>query len=150
MNKGVLHIQLTTPERIVYKADVEELSLPTSMGEITILPHHIPLVANLAQGEIRAKEKDKVLAFACSGGFIEVKPSGEVVILADNAERAEEIDEARAEAARKRAEDLMKEKVTDQVEYAAISTKLERELARLRVVRKHRNRHASTPPTSAS
>lgn len=149
MNKGVLHIQLTTPERIVYKADVEELSLPTSMGEITILPHHIPLVANLAQGEIRAKEKDKVLAFACSGGFIEIKPNGEVIILADNAERAEEIDEARAEAARKRAENLMKEKVADQVEYAAIATKLERELARLRVVRKHRNKHASAPPASA-
>lgn len=147
MNKGVLHIQLTTPERIVYKADVEELSLPTSMGEITILPHHVPLVANLAQGEIRAKEKDTVLAFACSGGFIEVKPNGEVIILADNAERAEEIDEARAEAARKRAENLMKEKVSDHAEYAAISTKLERELARLRVARKHRNKHASiTPP----
>lgn len=150
MNRGVLHVQLTTPERILYKADAEELSLPTSMGEITILPHHIPLVANLAQGEIRAKEKDKILTFSCSGGFIEVKPSGEVVILADNAERAEEIDEARAEAARKRAEDLMKEKVTDQMEYATISTKLERELARLRVARKHRNKHASTPPASAS
>ncbi|HBW73926.1 MAG: ATP synthase epsilon chain [Candidatus Magasanikbacteria bacterium GW2011_GWA2_45_39] len=150
MSKGVLHIQLTTPERIVYKADVEELSLPTSMGEITVLPNHIPLIATLAQGEIRAREVGGEKIFACSGGFIEIKPDGTVVILADNAERAEEIDEARADIARKRAEELMKEKVTDQVEYAAISTKLERELARLRVVRKHRNRHASTTPPQTS
>lgn len=150
MNKNVLHLQINTPERVVYKADVEELGLPTSMGEITVLPHHIPLIATLAQGEIRVLENGSSVSFACSGGFIEIKPDGMVIILADNAERAEEIDETRAEVARKRAEELMKEKVADQVEYTIISTKLERELARLRVARKHRNKHASTPPVSAS
>ncbi|MBI5230080.1 MAG: ATP synthase F1 subunit epsilon [Candidatus Magasanikbacteria bacterium] len=150
MSKDLLHIQLTTPERTVYKADVKELSLPTSMGEITVLPNHIPLIAALAQGEIRVREAVGEKIFACSGGFIEIKPDGTVMILADNAERAEEIDEARAETARQRAEALMKEKITDQVEYVAISTKLERELARLRVVRKHRNRRTNIPRPQTS
>ena len=147
---NTLHIQLTTPERIVYQADVKQITLPTAMGEITILPNHVPLVAMLSQGEIRVMENDKEHMLACSGGFLEIKPDGSVVILADNAERAEEIDEARAETARVRAENLMKEKAMDQVEYAAISTKLERELARLRVVRKHRNRYQNIPPVSAT
>mgnify|MGYP001576050395 CR=1 FL=1 len=147
---NTLHIQLTTPERIVYQADVKQITLPTAMGEITILPNHVPLVAMLSQGEIRVMENDKERMLACSGGFIEIKPDGSVIILADNAERAEEIDEARAETARVRAENLMKEKAMDQVEYAVISTKLERELARLRVVRKHRNRYQNIPPVSAT
>lgn len=149
MSKRNLNIQITTPERIVYKAEVEQISLPTTTGEITILPHHLPLVSVLSQGEIRVIEAGKELFFACSGGFVEIKPDNSVIILADNAERAEEIDEARAEQARERAHKLMQEKFSDDVEYAAISSKLERELARLRIVRKHRNKHASTPPTPA-
>lgn len=152
MHAKTLHIQLITPERVVYKAEgVRQITVPTAMGEITVLPHHVPLVATLAHGEMHIVESDgKDRVFACSGGFIEIKHNGEVVLLADNAERAEEIDEARAETARKRAEETMKEKAANTVEYAAISTKLERELARLRVVRKHRGSHASVPPVSTT
>ena len=77
-----LKFQIITPERVVFEApEVEAVSLPTKMGEITILPDHLPLVASLVAGETRVKVSGKEILMAVSGGFIEVKP-GEVVVLA--------------------------------------------------------------------
>lgn len=134
-----INLKITTPERVVMSDEVEEVVLPTAMGEIGILPHHIPLVALLAPGEIRVKKNNEELLLAVSGGFIEVQPT-RVTVLADTAEHAEEIDEKRAEEARKRAEELRTSKRVDATDFAMVAAKLEKELVRLRVARKHRSR----------
>lgn len=134
-----ISFEITTPEGNIYKSEVEEVSLPTKTGEITILPHHIPLVSTLVPGELRIKKDNQVIFLAVAGGFIEVQPNNRVVVLADNAEMAEKIDLDRAEQARKRAEELMKEKAVDDVEYTALASKIEKELARIRVARRHRS-----------
>lgn len=136
-----LHFQIATPERVVFDAaNVESITLPTKMGEITVLPDHVPLVASLVPGEVHVKVGGQSVTMAVSGGFIEVRP-GQVVVLADTAERAEEIDEARAQEARERARQLMQQqRVAEGTDYAALAARLEKELARLKVVRKHRER----------
>lgn len=140
-----LNFQIATPERVVFEAPtIESITLPTSMGEITILPDHLPLVATLVAGEVRVKVGGQEVLMAVSGGFVEVRP-GKVVVLADTAERAEEIDEKRAEEARQRAHKLMQEKrVAEETDFTALAAKLEKELSRLRVVRKHRERKGPT------
>lgn len=133
-----MHFQIATPEKVIFDVqNVESISLPTKMGEITVLPDHLPIVASLVPGEARVRVNGQEILMAVSGGFIEVRP-GKVVVLADSAERAEDIDEARAEAARQKAHELMQQKKTEVVDYTGLAVKLEKELARLRVVRKHR------------
>lgn len=134
-----LNFEITTPEKVVYSDQVDEVVLPTPQGEIGILPNHIPLVSLLASGELRIKKGNEIVYMAVSGGFIEVKPD-KVVVLADMAEQAEEIDEQKAEAARKAAESLIKEKRVDAAEFAALSAKIEKELARLKVARRRRRK----------
>ncbi len=134
-----IHLKIASPERVVFDDEVIQIRVPTNLGEITILPHHIPLVTSIIAGELVIKKEDEEVTMALSGGFLEINTDG-VTVLADTAERAEEIDEARAEEARQRASELLKEKHVDSVEYAALATKLEKELARLRVVRKRRRR----------
>lgn len=134
-----ISFEITTPEGVIYKSDIEEVSLPTRTGEITILPHHIPLVAALVPGELRIKKDGQTIFLAVAGGFIEVQLGNRVVVLADSAEMAEKIDIKQAEEAKKRAEALMREKKVDDVEYAALAGQIERELARIRVARRHRS-----------
>ncbi len=135
-----IHFQIATPEKVVFDAlEVESISLPTKMGEITVLPDHLPIVASLVPGEARVKISGQEVLMAVSGGFIEVRP-GKVVVLADSAERAEDIDEARAEQARQKAQELLSQNKTETIDYTGLAVKLEKELARLRVVRKHRTK----------
>ncbi|MFA6098233.1 MAG: F0F1 ATP synthase subunit epsilon [Patescibacteria group bacterium] len=134
-----INFEITTPERVVFSDQVDEVVLPTMQGEIGILPNHIPLVSLLSAGEIRIKKGKEEFFMAVSGGFIEVRPD-KVVVLADTAERAEEIDEKRAEEARQRAQALAHEKRTDAREFAAITAKMEKELARLKVATRRRRR----------
>ena len=131
------HFKIASPERVVFEEEVFSVSLPTEIGEITILPHHIPLIINVVAGEIVARNNSQIFSLAVSGGFLEITPN-EVTLLADTAERAEEIDEARAEEARKRAQQLLTEKNKDAVEYATLAAKIQKELARLRVARKRK------------
>ncbi|MFA6908649.1 MAG: F0F1 ATP synthase subunit epsilon [Patescibacteria group bacterium] len=146
---STLRLEITTPESVVYTDSVDEIVLPTVQGEIGILPHHVPLMTVLRAGEIRIKKGGEETSMAVSGGFVEVRPDA-VVILADTAERAEDIDEQRAEEARQRAHALLEEKQVDQVEFAELSSKIEKELARVKVVRKrrsgHRDRSAGSTP----
>lgn len=134
----MIKFKIATPERVLLEIEAESLTLPTSMGEITVLPHHIPLVANLAPGEIKYKIDGKENFFAVSGGVIEVKQNGEVVVLADTAELGHEIDVARAEEAKARASKLMQEGAKDDVSFASVAAGLEKHLVRLKVARKHR------------
>jgi F-type H+-transporting ATPase subunit epsilon len=132
-----IKFEIVTPERTVLKNTVDQITLPTKSGEITILPNHVPLVSMLSPGEIIIKKEGEDISMAVSGGFVEVMVN-KVVILADTAERAEEIDPERAEEAKRRAENLKNQKTSDNREFAALSSRIEKELARIKVARKHR------------
>lgn len=135
----MLSLKIVTPEKIIYENSIEQVSVPTTTGEITILPHHVPLVSILQAGELKIKDKDGEQVMAVSGGFLEVKVNNEAVILADNAERAEEIDVDRAEQARQRAiEQMERVKAEEDVDYAKLQSVLEREMNRVRVGRKYK------------
>ncbi len=131
-------LRIITPERVLYEGSVEQVTIPTLSGEITILPHHVSLVGLLKPGELIIKQNGETLPMVVSTGMLQVQDT-EIIILADTAERVEEIIEERAEEARKRAEELLAQQAFDTTEYALIAAKLEKELARLRVVRKHRS-----------
>jgi F-type H+-transporting ATPase subunit epsilon len=132
-----IKFEITTPERVVYTDEVDSITIPTSTGEITVLPDHIPLISLLVPGELRVKKGNEEELMAVSGGFIEVRKD-KVVILSDTAELAHEIDVEAVEEAKKRAEKLLQEKRTDQVDYAGLAASLERELARLKVGKKYK------------
>lgn len=133
-----IKFKIATPEKIVFEDEIDQITLPTKMGEITILSNHIPLVSFLMPGEILIKKGKEEIPLAVSGGFLEFA-NNQLVILADTAERAEEIDEQRAEEGRKRAQDLLEKKqAAEEVDFTALAAKMEKELARLKVVRKYR------------
>lgn len=135
-----LKFEITTPERTVYREEVDQVTVPTSAGEITILPNHIPLVSQITSGELAVKRGDSVTHMAVSGGFIEVRKNNEVVVLADSAEKAEEIDINRAEEARERARQLMNGKRRDEETFAEATAVLEKSMARLKVAKRARHR----------
>ncbi|MDD4601226.1 MAG: ATP synthase F1 subunit epsilon [Negativicutes bacterium] len=136
-----IKFKIVTPERTVYEAEVDQATLPVSNGEVTILPGHRSYIASLKAGEIVLKNDGKETLLVTSGGFIEFN-NNTLVMLADTAERAEEIDIKRAEeTARKRAEDIRKEKVTmSEMEYARVAAAIEKEMARVKVAKKHHSR----------
>lgn len=135
-------LEIVTPEHTVYAAEVDQVSLPTGQGEITVLPHHIPLVSTLQAGRVKIVRDGREEYMAISSGFIEVQPH-RVVVLAQTAERAEEIDSARAQAARDRAQASLKEERLNKEEYAAVASALEKEMVRLRVAERHRERRVT-------
>ncbi len=131
--------QIITPEKAVFSEKVDQISAMTANGEITVLPHHIPLITILKPGELRYKKDGEEKVIAVSGGFAEVKPDNTFVVLADTAEYAEEIDIARAEAAKTRAEKLMQEaRSREDVDYVALQAAMERALARLKIAQKYK------------
>ncbi|MBI4250475.1 ATP synthase F1 subunit epsilon [Candidatus Uhrbacteria bacterium] len=132
-----MHLSIVTPERVVFSDEIEYVTLPTEEGEITVLEDHVPLVGILKPGELVISRAAEMIPLAVSGGVVQVRQQM-VTILADTAERVEEIIEERAEEARRRAEQILAEKSFDAVEYAVLSAKMEKELARLRVARKWR------------
>ncbi len=141
-----IHFELTTPERIVLKQEVDEITLPTREGEISVLPDHVPLVAVLESGMMTVKTGGEEEYLAVSGGFIEIQPGSKVVVLADTADRAEELDLKKVEEARERARKLLEEqRDVDDVTAAAVAAGLNRELARLKVIHKHHSRRQAIP-----
>lgn len=137
---NTLKLKIATPEKIVYQNTVEQVSIPTMDGEITVLPNHIPLVSVLRAGELRIKDAVGEQIIAVSGGFLEIRGNNELVILADNAERADLIDLDRAEQARQRAEaEMEKAKSGEDVDFARLQAMIDRETNRLRVGKKYRD-----------
>lgn len=134
---NAIKFEIVTPECVVFKEEIMQISVPTKEGEITVLPKHIPLVASLMPGVIEIKRINGSLKIiSTSGGFIEVLKD-KVVILADTAEMAEEIDIDRADEARKRAENIIKNiRKFDQTTFANISAKIAKELARTKAVKR--------------
>ncbi|MDD5071496.1 MAG: ATP synthase F1 subunit epsilon [Patescibacteria group bacterium] len=135
-----IKFEVVTPERVVLKENIRQVTVPTRSGEITVLPNHMPLVSVLKPGVIELeKENGETEVMSVSGGFIEVLKN-KVVILADTAERAQELDLIRAEEARARAEKIKDETRQEDAEnFAAITAQLEKELARTKAVRRWKN-----------
>ncbi len=145
MSKLTLHYVVVTPERLVFEGDAESISIMTSTGEITVLPHHIPLLTLMKAGEMRVRKGGELELLATSTGMFEVRQDGSVVVLADTAERVEELELSAIDEARKRAEAaLVEARHRNDVSYADAAAHLEREIARYRVamkkgkVRQHR------------
>jgi F-type H+-transporting ATPase subunit epsilon len=140
-----LHCEVVTAERTVVATDVDMVVAPGIEGQLGILPHHAPLIAALTYGELVLRREGQADEFiAIGGGFMEVGPE-HVTILADSAERADEIDEARAEEARVRAEELMAQSRKEDMDLARAEAALRRSMVRLKVAR-HKRRHRSGAP----
>jgi len=138
-----LHLEVVTAERVVYSEDVEMVVAPGLEGALGILPRHAPLMSVLGIGELRITQGGQETALAIGGGFLEVLDD-RVTVLADSAERADEIDEARAEEAARRAEQLFANR--GQVESAAaLEASLRHAQVRLRVSRRRRNVRGDRP-----
>jgi len=134
-----IKLDIVTAERVVYSGDVDEVVAPGVSGQLGILPHHAPLMTILQAGELVAKNSGRDEIMAISGGFLEVRPD-RIIILADAAERAEEIDMARAAAAKQRAEERLRDRKAIGLDQAAAEAALKRALARLSVAEKIQQR----------
>ncbi len=134
-----LQLKIISPERTLFDEQVNQVSLTTNQGEITVLPGHIPIVTTLKPGELRFLKGKEETPIAILGGFAEITDKA-VIVLADAAEKIEEIVEERVLAAKKQAEELRQQKVTDREEFAALTAQIEREMARLKIAEKYRKR----------
>jgi F-type H+-transporting ATPase subunit epsilon len=139
-----IRLEVVTQERIVYSDDVDMVVAPGVEGVLGILPHHAPLLTALRVGELKIKKAGQEEFFAVSGGFMEVRPE-KIIVLAETAEQAEEIDTARAEAARERAERALKERPSG-ADLAALEQALHRSRLRLHVARRRIRREARGGP----
>ena len=138
-----IRLDIVTAEREVYAEDVDVVVAPGVEGQLGILPHHAPLMTTLQAGELRVRKGGEEVSMAISGGFLEVRPD-RVVVLADTAERAEEIDVARAEEAKQRARERLSEKQVVGADEARVEASLRRALIRLKVAEKRQKRRSRT------
>jgi F-type H+-transporting ATPase subunit epsilon len=136
---ATIHLDIVTLERTVVSEDVDYVSAPAIDGVVGILPRHEPLLTALTFGELHYKKGDREESFAIGGGFMEVRPD-KVTVLADDAARAEDINEAAAEEARQRATELLAQKPESDAEAARLEHALRRAELQLRVARKERRR----------
>lgn len=144
-----LTVEIVTADRVVRtERGVDVLIAPGSEGQLAILPHHAALMTTLEYGELIFRRGSEEEAFAVTGGFMEVRRD-QVTVLADQAEAAEEIDLARAEAARARAEDRirrLREQGDRDIDLARAAAALQRSLLRLRVANQRRRRPGAPRP----
>jgi F-type H+-transporting ATPase subunit epsilon len=134
-----LKIDVVTAERVVYSEEVDAVIAPGMEGQLGILPHHAPLMTTLQSGELVIRKGGQEESLAISGGFLEVRPD-HVIVLADQAERGEEIDITRAEAARKRAEERLKDRHAAGLDATRAEAALRRAVARILVAEKIKTR----------
>lgn len=133
-----IRLDVVTAERVVFSEEVDVVIAPGIEGQLGILPHHTPLMTTLEVGELVIRRGGEEISLVISGGFLEVRPD-RVIVLADAAERDEEIDLARAEEAKRRAEEKLASHVPD-VDLAQAEAALRRSLARLKVGERRRRR----------
>lgn len=150
---ATMRLEIATAERVVYSEDVEILVAPGMDGQLGILPNHAPLLTALQPGEIRVVREGEESYMAVSGGFLEVM-ANRVTILADTAERAEEIDIERAEEAMQRAQERIETGGASDMDLQRALASIRRSQARLLAARRRRPRRnmaaaAPTPPQSS-
>ena len=133
-----LQLEIVTPERLAFSDEVDSVQLPGVEGELGILPHHAPLVSLLGVGELRIRKGGSEELFAVAGGFLQVRPD-KVVVMAETADLASEIDLEKAEQARRDAERLLAEGAHEGADLGAARAALAQALLRIRVAeRRHR------------
>ena len=140
-----IRCEVITAERKVFEDDVDMVVAPGVGGQLGILPHHAPLMTSLTFGELiihRESMPDEHIAIG--GGFMEVGPE-HVTILADSAERAAEIDIARAEAAQRRAQEAMAQKQRQDIDFIRAEAALRRSMIRLKVAKRRRRAGSRAP-----
>jgi F-type H+-transporting ATPase subunit epsilon len=133
-----LLLEIVTPERLAYSDEVDSVVLPGSEGELGVLPHHAPLVSMLGVGELRIRKDGNEESFAIAGGFLQVRPD-KVVVMAETADMASEIDLETAQEARREAERALETGYSEGVDLSAARAALQQALLRIRVAeRRHR------------
>jgi F-type H+-transporting ATPase subunit epsilon len=133
-----LLLEIVTPERLAYSGEVDSVQLPGSEGELGVLPHHAPLVSTLGVGELRIRKGGSEESFAIIGGFLQVRPD-KVVVMAETADLAAEIDIEKAQEARREAERALETGYQEGADLAAARAALQQALLRIRVAeRRHR------------
>lgn len=140
-----IKLKIVTPEKLILEELVDKVSLPTTQGEITILPDHIPLVTGLQSGDVVAVVGDEYVPMAVAGGFVEIKNNNkgdtEVAVLADFAEHVSELTDEKIEEAKLRAEELKKQMENkEHVDFEHFEAELERSLTRVKIADKWRTR----------
>lgn len=129
-------LHILTPEKEIYNEEADEVIIPTTAGVIGVLPNHAPLVAQIMPGELEIKHNGKNIPMAVYGGYIEINHNT-VSILADYAARVEDIELAKVQEAKERAEKLMQERISEE-DFAMAEAELQKALMQLRVVRKYK------------
>jgi len=133
-----LQLEIVTPEKLAFEGQVDSVVLPGSEGEIGVLPHHAPLVSTLGAGELRLRTGSQEESFAIVGGFLQVLPD-RVVVMAETADMASEIDLEKAQEARRNAEQALESGIVEGADLAAARASLQAALIRIRVAeRRHR------------
>ena len=133
-----LLLEIVTPERLAYSETVDSVVLPGTDGELGVLPHHAPLLSTLGVGELRIRREGEEESFAIVGGFVQVRPD-KVVVMAETADLASEIDLEKAQAARQDAERALESGYNEGVDLSAARAALQAALLRERVAqRRHR------------
>ena len=138
-------LDIVTAERVIFSEDVDIVVAPGIEGQLGVLPHHTPLMTMLQSGELLIKQADSEFCMAISGGFLEVRPD-RIIVLADSAERAEEIDIARAEEAKRRAEERLTEHKGAELNAARAELALRRALIRLKAAERVGRRRRDSRP----
>jgi F-type H+-transporting ATPase subunit epsilon len=133
-----IQLEIVTPERLAYADSVDSVVLPGSEGELGVLPHHAPLISTLGVGELRIRKGAAEESFAIVGGFLQVLPD-KVVVMAETADMASEIDLEKARQARREAERALETGYHEGADLSAARAALQQALLRIRVAeRRHR------------
>jgi F-type H+-transporting ATPase subunit epsilon len=133
-----IRLEIVTPEKLAYSDEVDAVILPGSEGELGVLPHHAPLISLLGAGELRVRKGGLEESFAIVGGFVQVLPD-KVVVMAETADLAAEIDLERAQEARRAAERALEAGLVEPADLAQARAALQAALVRIRVAeRRHR------------
>src|ERR1051325_1653254 len=135
-NMATLKLEIVTPEAVTYSEDVEMVTLPASEGEMGGYPMHVPVMTQIIPGEVAVRKGGQDYFLAVGEGFVEIT-GDRIAILTDMAIKAADIDEAKAEEARRRAEERLQQHISDE-EVASVSAALAHSLAQLKVKRRHR------------
>jgi len=134
----MLHLQIITPEKSVFDDEVDQVTLPTTTGQITVLPHHTDLVTQIKPGEMIFRKHNKETIMASGYGFAQITKDS-VKVLVDLAAPGEEIEEKKIEEAKKKAEEALKQKhLLSEEEYATAAANLQKALVQLKIKRRHR------------
>ena len=138
---NTVHIDVVSAEESIFSGEAEFIAAPAQMGEVGIYPRHAPMITSIKPGALRIKlaDKNEEQLIYISGGILEVQP-GVVTVLADTAIRGHDLDEAQASAAKKAAEEAMKNRTSD-VDYAKAQAELAEAIAQIQAIQKLRQKH---------